>query len=323
MGHDAADVVPHHHQRLEVQDPKKARHPVRLAFQGEIGFFRARRVSHAQEVRGEAPPFRGEWRENLSPEVARCGDAVKKEEPWGVSRTFIKVGEPIFTDPSVFLLKGWGIHGIFVPLRGVSKFESVWIFYDPGRKRNGKVGRVETKADARVSSNTHLETLMSREQKTKEKSKAPAEKETAMEDVKENDEKAAKPIENQSGEAGPDSDRGEGKEDDEGGEEDKESEEKRDEAEGDEAEDHKRPHPGGVGTPSEALTSSREALDRGDHAKAREIFAELGGREDLTQENREQLESLSQATSPDPVAVWIGIGCLVVIAFLAFTTLGH
>lgn len=74
---------------------------------------------------------------------------------------------------------------------------------------------------------------------------------------------------------------------------------------------------------SERMKKAEIFLERGNYAKAGELLDELSNVSDLNQEDQERVEELLERMKPDPVAVWIGVGCLLVIAVLAITTLGH
>ncbi len=74
---------------------------------------------------------------------------------------------------------------------------------------------------------------------------------------------------------------------------------------------------------SERMKIAENFLERGNYAKAGDLLNELSNVSDLTQEEQEKVEELLERMKPDPVAVWIGVGCLLVIAVLAITTLGH
>jgi len=74
---------------------------------------------------------------------------------------------------------------------------------------------------------------------------------------------------------------------------------------------------------SERMKKAEIFLERGNYAEAGELLDELSNVSDLTQEDQERVEELQERMKPDPVAVWIGVGCLLVIAVLAITTLGR
>lgn len=73
----------------------------------------------------------------------------------------------------------------------------------------------------------------------------------------------------------------------------------------------------------EKLKAAELLMEKGDHAKAGRLLNELLQKENLSRDVRDEIEFLMERLKPDPVALWIGVACLVLIAILALTTLGR
>ncbi len=79
---------------------------------------------------------------------------------------------------------------------------------------------------------------------------------------------------------------------------------------------------GDVNEDREKLKAAESLMEKGNHAQAGRILKELLQKQRLSNNVRDEAEFLMERLKPDPVAIWIGVACLVLIAILALTTLG-
>ena len=69
------------------------------------------------------------------------------------------------------------------------------------------------------------------------------------------------------------------------------------------------------------LEQARAAFTRGDFRETRRLATLLLAREDLGEEARKEADHLLASTSNDPLAVFLGVGCLLFFVIVVYFTL--
>ena len=73
--------------------------------------------------------------------------------------------------------------------------------------------------------------------------------------------------------------------------------------------------------PAPELEQARAAFTRGDFRETRRLATLLLAREDLGEETRREADHLLASTSNDPLAVFLGVGCLLFFVIVVYFTL--
>jgi len=73
--------------------------------------------------------------------------------------------------------------------------------------------------------------------------------------------------------------------------------------------------------PVPELEQARAAFTRGDFRETRRLATLLLAREDLAEEARKEADHLLASTSNDPLAVFLGVGCLLFFVIVVYFTL--
>lgn len=73
--------------------------------------------------------------------------------------------------------------------------------------------------------------------------------------------------------------------------------------------------------PAPELEQARAAFARGDFRETRRLATLLLAREDLAEEARKEADHLLASTSNDPLAVFLGVGCLLFFVIVVYFTL--